>query len=344
MTKEYLESVRHAFHAVLQKYQKLSLGDNFACHDLMYICGTLSMQNEKGFVNFLENLSILPKLTSRFTSYHASFSDNTTVLDYLVVQVAKILLDEDDWIPLSETSFGGGQVKYWQFYHCLFGGWKVVSLAQGETCPNLRVYGMTQQLKRAVMNGNAAELKLLVDLAANPDNRLKYIYNYLFNQQNHHLAEQLHLLVGKMDELIPPAYLFDYWRDAYICTCKEYRATWRDPMKLQEEWLKPDQHPLHHLVLKGPYKHLAFHYLRASVEFDENTFQEFYDNGGLLDAAVSKSCPHLTYRKLMYFFAEFADELLKAAEYCAGKNQALLCHARSAKNFIAWEQKNQSAQ
>lgn len=338
MTKEYLESVRRAFHMVLQKYQELSLGDTFNCHDLMYICGTLAVQNEKGFVNFLENLSLMPKIKSRLGTCKPNYS--TTVLDFLVVQVAKMLIDEDDWIPLCEN-LGGEQEKYWLFYDYLFGGWDVWTQ---EEIPNLRVYGMTQQLKRAVTNGNAAELKLLVDLAPNPDNRLKYIYNYLFNQREHHLAEQLHLLAGKMDELIPPAYLFDYWRHAYICAGQGHWAIWRDPMKLQAEWPKPAQHPLHHLVLKGPYKHLAFHCLRESVEFDENTFQEFHDNGGLLDAAVSNACPHLTYRKLMYFFAEFADELLTAAEYCESPNQALLCHARSAKNFIAWEQKNQSAQ
>ncbi|MBR4613839.1 MAG: hypothetical protein IKO40_14120 [Kiritimatiellae bacterium] len=170
MTKEYLESVRRAFHMVLQKYQELSLGDTFNCHDLMYICGTLAVQNEKGFVNFLENLSLMPKIKSRLGTGKPNYS--TTVLDLLVVQVAKMLIDEDDWIPLCENNFGGKQEKYWQFYNYLFGGWKV-SWEQEETCPNLRVYGMTQQLKRAVMNGNAAELKLLVDLAPNPDNRLK---------------------------------------------------------------------------------------------------------------------------------------------------------------------------
>ncbi len=326
MPKENLELVRCAFHEALRNCRGLHLEETYEGHALMYVCGTLSVQNKRGFANFLENLSILPKLKKRLGDKRDTYSWDPTVLDFLVVQVAAILLGDGEWIPIGGS--GLYPRKYINLYNFLF-NWSEID--NPKPLGKLRAFGITKNVKQAVENGNASVLKLLVDLAPNPEKRLKNIYCYLFNNRKRHLAEQLHSLAGKMDELVPAEYLFTYW---YRCG-----------KSFQEEWHRPEQHPLHHLVAKGPFNYHAVNYLRQMIEFDENTFQEFQDNGISPDATMFLAvCPDLTLRKLMHFFAEFADDLLAAAEYCGSKNRALLNQLRSAKNFVVWEQKRQAAQ
>ena len=320
------ERLKSAFHETLRNHSTLGLHEKYECHFLLYTCATFSILNEEeGFVHFLRNLSQLPKINKRLGDDIYHYDIVIPLLDFLIVQVATMLMGNDEG-----TQFGPRwrPEKFFKFFKLFYYGAPSPKIPEIKKLP---VFGIDKRIKQSIENGNVSELKLLIDLAPNPENRLKYIYHYLFNNQQHNLAEQLHFVAGKMKEdMFPVGYLFDYWRGVIMRNYDEY--------KIKNERYEPEKYPIYHMVAKGPFAFLVFQLMRKYIAFDENSFQEFQDNGLSYDFVISQDFPKMTFRNLMHFFAEFADDLLAIAETGVKMNKALLNYVRSAKNFVSWEQ------
>ena len=297
---------------------------------LVSVTATYCLEDrEKEFLNFVEHIDLLPEISRLTQANDAKPWRRMSILKYLIVQCAAIILGNDTWFS-SITELSSPPDSYEKFSDIILEGYSHLENSERSKMP---IRSIGEDVKIAAENDNVANLKLLIDLARNQECKLRNIYLYLLRVGKYHLAEKLHAVCGRLDELVAPKALFDYWKEKIILdsdmTSKRFGS----------EWINPNEYPLHHLIIQGPFQLQAIKILRRRKLLEEDNLDVIWNSGISPDFILDADYPSLTYRKLMHFYFEFGDDLQTAIQHKKPEDDYsnLERNILEARQFIKWE-------
>jgi len=319
------ELLKQALHDYLRQGTEAGKQTDYTWEFMMTVTSVFCAEDsEKGFLNFMQHINHLPAISKMIEEQEGIRSVNCAI--YAIVQCASIIIGNGKWLGRFRSDYS---------YHCfrdtIIKGYEGIAYFKEKAFP---VRNLSVDIEQAAQNDNISNLKLLIDLAKNKTTKLKCIYNYLLRIGKHRLAEKLHTLYGRMDELVFEKNLLDYWQ--FYIISKNDKMT---PERFISEWLSPEEYPLHHLVLKEFFLSNAIDTLHNNGLLTE-VMDVLWDSGISPDYLLNLEYPTLTFRKLMHFYFEFADDIQMAIQnsmidkyYC----EKLERRISEARHFVKWE-------